>query len=245
MNKELKLVLCMILIQVSIWTGCGGNAVTSDESSDVGLLVQEAEKSDGNPLDYVNLGDYKAIEVNAEGYGVYVGEVYIDIAYRDEESMNERTLQYYYSKVSPEADKTSEEYPTDEEVAKLGLPEITSFYDLQEYVCKKVFENDDVVYFTNTGDALMEQVVANSTYEDIPEDVMTDCEAIYNDYLAEMTARYTEIDGDAFLPKNENGAYKVLAAMAIAKDAGIDKDGFDYEEVLKYLIEWYDLNITV
>jgi hypothetical protein len=171
-----------------------------------------------------------------DGLDVYVGQVLVDVPYRDEWFGTERTLQFYYSQVNPAEDKTNWGIPTDEDVVRMGIAGVESFSDLKDYVLQKINENDEITSFMIIGDAVMEQVVANAAFEKIDQDVILTCEGIYTDYLEKMLARYNEIGEIPVVQKDDCSAYKVLAAMAIAKETGMDMDGFDYEKVLEYFV---------
>ncbi len=218
--------LILALVSVGVLAGCSSNA--DKEAS---------ANQDINPLNYVTLGDYEEVEVKDGGLEVYVGDRYVDIPYRDEECGSELTLQYYYTQVNPDEPKANWVDPSDEEIAGMGIPEVSTWNDLKNYVCDKVNENDEITIFMRVGDAIMEEIVEESVYEEIPEEVTIRCESIYAAYLEEMDSRYNEMKDVSFMQEDENSTKKVLAAMAIAQEAGIDKDGFDYEEVLKYLMD--------
>lgn len=125
----------------------------------------------------------------------------------------------------------------DEEVARLNLPGITTFLELKNHVCSIVNANDGLIELMKVGDAYMNQVVAKSDYNEIPEQVIMDCEKIYNDYLSEMRAEYNDFVEFPPMEEPENPVQKVLAAMAIAHENGIDRDGFQYREVLEYVLK--------
>ena len=195
------------------------------------------EKEDLNPSDYVKLGNYEEIEVKIAGLDVSVGGKFVGIPYRDEESATQWTLEYYYSQKNQGEDSAEWEIPTDEEVAEMGIVGVSAFYELKNYVGSKLIENDDITSFMMIGDAVMEQIVKNSTYEEIPKEVSIHCESIYTDYLERMKSRYNEIGEIPVMQEDDDAVRKVLAAMAIAQDVGFDMEEFDYEEILKIFTE--------
>ncbi len=219
--------LLMVLVLVCAFAGCSGT---------VGENPTESPADSFEAGDYVELGDYEGIEIKADGLDLYVGDVVVDVPYRDEGFGTDWTLQFYYSQVNPSEEEANRVIPADEEVAQLGIPGVTSYFELKDYVVDKVNKNDEITSFILIGDAIMEQVVANSRFDEIPENVLLFCEEIYSDYLEKMLAHYNEIGVIPTMQKDENSARKVLAAMAIAKEVGIGTDAFDYEEVLKYLV---------
>jgi hypothetical protein len=236
------LAVCMLLVLTGLFTGCSGTAAEDSppqntQIPEVGNSADALDKAHIDPSDYVVLGDYEGFEVRVDGLDVYVGEMLVSIPYSDEGFGTEQTLQYYYSQMNPSVDRTDWEIPADEDVARMGIPGIMSFSDLKDYVVQKINENDEITSFMLIGDAIMEQVVADSSFKKIPEDVIWTCEDIYTNYLQGMSAQYNEIGDIPVMQKGKNCAYKILAAMAIAEETGIGMDVFDYEKVLKYLVE--------
>ncbi len=225
-------VLLATLVSVGMLTGCA----RKDGESPSPEPKEVSAKSEWNYAEYVSLGDYEGIEIVEDFIDVYVGDVLVSLPYSDETYMTECTLRYYYAQMNPEMAEENWVDPTDDEVAQMGLPEITTFRELKNYVSGKVNENAEIVSFMRIGDAFMEQITERSVYKEIPEKVIMDCESIYSDYLSEMEAQYNEI-GESF-PKEEteNCVRKVLAAMAIAQENGLGREEFSYSEVLEYLI---------
>lgn len=231
--KRVGVVLLATLVSVGMLTGCA----RKDGESPSPEPKEVSAKSEWNYAEYVSLGEYEEIAIVEDFIDVYVGDVLVSLPYSDETYMTECTLLYYYSQMSPETAEENWVDPTDDEVAQMGHPEVTTFRELKNYVSGKVNENAEIVSFMRIGDALMAQVAEASVYKEIPEAVIEDCESIYSDYLSEMKARYNEI-GESFpAVETENRVRKVLAAMAIAQDAGLDQEEFNYREVLEYLIE--------
>jgi len=235
------LAVWMVLAVMRPLTGC--SRMPADNAASQNTTVSGTVNSAGslndaqiNPLDYVDLGDYTHIEIQVDGLDLYVGEVSVNIPYRDEGFGTEWTLQYYYSQTNPTEDKAGWVIPTDEAVTKMGIPGISSFRELKDYVLQKVNENDEITSFMLIGDAVMEQIVAGSTFEKLPENAALAWEGIYTDYLEKMLARCNKIGVLPSVQKGEDSARKVLAAMAIAQETGMGTDSFDYEEILKYLI---------
>lgn len=226
--RKKKGILCFAMILVaSILNGCA-----KENENPISTEITENEGA----FDYVQLGNYEDIEVKVCGLDVYVNERYVDIPYRDEGSGTELTIQYYYAQVNPDEPKANWVNPSDEEIAEMGIPDVLTWNDLKNYVLDKVNENDEITSFMRVGDAVMEEIIESSTYEEIPEEVISNCESIYEDYLEEMKTHYNEIGEIPVMEEGENSARKVLAAMAIAEEAGFDKDEFSYEEILKYLL---------
>lgn len=193
-----------------------------------------------NYADYVTLGNYKDIETVYDGLDTYVGDISVDLPYYDETGMTLRTLQYFYSQKGIEVDIMDLDplvYIEDEEIVKLGIPGVTGFWELKDYVIDKVNENEGVISMMLIGDAFMETLVKRSEYEKLPEQVIADCEKIYTDYVSEMEAGCNDIGDmpDEYIEETKNVAQKVLAAMAIAKEEGLDEEGFSYSKVMKYI----------
>jgi len=230
----------ILLMLPNALSGClaAENTPSSQNTTASGVVSSTApsEKLAWNPLDYVELGEYEGIEIRNDGLSMIVGDMFVDVPYRDETSVTEWTLKYYYSQVNPEEDKVNWAIPEDEAVAKLAIDGVNSFRDLKDYVGQKLNENDEIITFMYIGDALMEQIAAKSTYKQIPEEVIFACEDIFTVYLEDMLARFHKIGETPDLQRDENSAHKVLAAMAIAQEAGICADRFDYEEVLKAFV---------
>lgn len=211
--------------------------------TEVPKVMEEADTTDlshWNYADYVTLGNYKDIETVYDGLDTYVGDISVDLPYYDETGMTLRTLHYFYSQKGIEVDIMDLDpltYIEDEEIAKLGIPGITGFWELKDYVIDKVNENGGVISMMLIGDAFMETLVKRSEYEKLPEQVITDCEKIYNDYAGEMEASCNDIGDmpDEYIEEVENVAQKVLAAMAFAKEEGLDEEGFSYSKVMKYI----------
>lgn len=220
----------MAAMLMCTFAGCSGKTgeVTIPETSgcDIGSV---------DPFDYVELGDYESIEIIYEPISIYVGGVDIDTPYIDENTGTYLTLKYCYSPVDPGFETDDWVYPEDEDIARLGIPGVTCWTELKNYIVGKYNENNDITVFMRMGDEFMEQIVAKSTFKELPGEVIAACDRTYADYLAKMLSRYNEIGDIPQMPGSENDACKVLAAMAIAKETGMDT--FDYEEVLKYLIE--------
>ncbi len=229
------IVVFMMLTLSCLFAGC---SCTSQNTltSGVETSADSTENVYIDPSDYVDLGEYKGIEIVEDGLDLLVGEVSVSLPYRDESFGTEWTLRYYYSLADPDEDKANWVIPADDDVARLGIPEIHSFSELKDYVLQKVNENDEITSFMLIGDAFMDQVIANSSFKEIPDDVTLACEVVYTDYLEAMLARYNDIGEIPVMPNGGNSAYKVLAAMAIAKENGINMDAFDYEEVMSSLV---------
>ena len=240
-NGSIMRAVAAFMMLTNILAGCSSTVGKNETLQDPVLSGTEnssapLDKENINPSDYVDLGTYEGIEIREDGLDVYVGEVPVSIPYRDEGSGTEWTLRYYYSQINPTEDRTNWVIPTDEDVARMGIPGVMSFSELKDYVLQKLNENDDITAFMMIADAFMEQVAANSAFQKIPEDVIRACEGIYKAYLEKMLLRYNEIGEIPVLQMDGSSAYKVLAAMAIAKETGMDMDTFDYEKVLRYLI---------
>ena len=228
-------VVFMMLTLSCLFAGCSGTTQNT-MASEAETSGDSFEMAYFDPFDYVDLGAYKGIEIVEDGLDLLVGEVSVSLPYRDESFGTEWTLRYYYSLTDPDEDKASWVIPADDDVARLGIPEIHSFSELKDYVLQKVNDNDEITSFVLIGDAFMDQVIANSSFKEIPDGVTMACEVVYTDYLESMLACYNDIGEIPAIPNGGNSAYKVLAAMAIAKENGIGMDAFDYEEVLSSLV---------
>ncbi len=214
------------------------------EVTEVSKVTEEPDTTDlshWNHADYVTLGNYKDIETVYDGLDTYVGDISVDLPYYDEMYMTLRTLQYFYSQKGIEVDIMDLDpltYIEDGEIAKLEIPGITKFGELRDYVIDKVNENEGVISMMLIGDAFMETLVKRSEYEKFPEKVIVDCEKIYNDYESEMHASCNDIGStpDMYIEEAENVVQKVLAAMAFAKEEGLDEEKFSYSKVMEYIL---------
>lgn len=192
--------------------------------------------------DYVTLGNYKDMETVYDGLDTYVGDIIVDLPYWDETGMTLRTLWYYYSQKGMEVDIRELDpmtYIEDEEIAKLGIPGVTEFRELKDYVAEKVNENAGIQSIMSVGDAYMETLVRRSEYKSLPEQVVKDCEKIYSDYVSEMLAGCNDIGVMPYMEETENVAQKVLAAMAFAEEEGLDEEEFSYAKVMEYIYRDY------
>lgn len=269
-SKRIKLLLLAAVVSVGVLTGCAGKEGESPATESIVTqspatetpevteapkttevpkvteapeVTEEPEVTDlshWNYADYVTLGNYKDIETVYDGVGAYVGDISVDLTYRDETYMTSLTLQYFYSQKGIEVDIMDLDpltYIEDEEITKLGIPGVTELRELKDYVIGKVNENDGVIDMMLIGDAFMETLVKRSEYEKLPEQVIADCEKIYTDYVSEMEASCNDIGSmpDMYIKEAENVAQKVLAAMAFAKEEGLDEEGFSYSKVMEYI----------
>ena len=213
------------------------------EETEVPKVTEEPDTtdlSDWNYADYVTLGEYEDISVVYDEVVAYVGDVDVDLPYYDETYLTELTIFYYYTLMNIEVDFydiDSFEYIEDEEIAKLGIPGITGFRELKNFVVDKVFENGGIISMMIVGDAYMGILVNRSEYKNIPKQVIKECEKLYSDYLSEMDASCNDIGlmPDVYIGEAENVTEKVLAAMAFAKEKGLDDEGFSYAKVMKYI----------
>ena len=220
MTKK-KGILCFatMLVCASVLSGCA-----KENENSISTEISENEIT----FDYVQLGNYEEIEVKYDGMDAYVDGRMAAVPYCDETSATELTIQYYNLQVNPGTPKENWTKPSDEDIVKMGIPEVSTWNDLKNYVSDMINKNDEITSFMNVGDVVMEEIVENSTYEEIPEEVISSCESIYADYLEEMKAYYNESTEIPVMEADENSVRKVLAAMAIAEDAGFDTDEFSY-----------------
>lgn len=213
------------------------------EETEVPKVTEEPDTtdlSDWSYADYVTIGEYEDIKIEYDAIDAYVGDVYVYLPYYDETYMTERTIFYYYTLMNIEVDFEDIDsfgYIDDEEIAKLEIPGITGFRELKDFVVDKVNENGGIISMMIVGDAYMDILVKRSEYKNIPKQVIGDCEKIYSDYLSEMDARCNDIGlmPDVYIGEAENVAEKILAAMAFAKENGLDEEGFSYAKVMKYI----------
>lgn len=230
-RKMRKSVLWATVILATVcFAGCNSKEGETPDEPVTGTVSEVSSE-------YVSLGEYEGIAIREDFIDVYVGDMCVSLPYYDETYMTECTLRYYYAQKNPETAEENWVEPTDDEVAQMGIPEVTTCRELKDYVSGKVNENAELVSFMRIGDALMEQIVEASVYKEIPEEVIMECERIYSEYLSEMMARYNEIGEDFPAEETEDRVRKVLAAKAIAQEVGLDQEEFNYREVLEYLIE--------
>ena len=94
--KKICLVLFTTMAMVGMLAGCAENI----EERPSTVNVEISDKSEWNCADYVSLGDYEAIEIKTDAIDAYVGDVPVGIPYRDETSLTEWILRYYYSQMN-------------------------------------------------------------------------------------------------------------------------------------------------
>ncbi len=256
--KRIIMLLLAAVVSVGVLTGCAGKegespttesivaqspAIEAPKVTEAPEVTEEPDTTDlshWNYADYVTLGNYKDIETVYDGLDTYVGDISVDLPYYDETGMTLRTLLYFYSQMNIEVDIMDLDplaYIEDEEIVKLGIPGVTGFWELNDYVIDKVNENDGVISMMLIADAFMETLVKRSEYEKLPEQVIADCEKIYNDYESEMQASCNDIGSMPYMyiEEAENVDQKVVAAMAFSKEKGLDEDGFSYSKVMVYI----------
>ena len=213
------------------------------EETEAPIVIDETDTtdlSDWNYADYITLGEYEDISVVYDEVVAYVGDVDVYLPYYDETYMTELTIFYYYTLMNIEVDFEDIDafgYIDDEEIAKLEIPGITGFRELKNFVVDKVFENGGIISMMIVGDAYMDILAKRSEYKNIPKQVIEECEKLYSDYLSEMDASCNDIGlmPDVYIGEAENVTEKVLAAMAFAKEKGLDDEGFSYAKVMKYI----------
>jgi len=79
---------------------------------------------------------------------------------------------------------------TDDVVAALGVPDVSTVEELRQYVYDYLYDSTEMVNQYNIQNAIMEQLVNTSTIEELPETFVNSYNHVFNENLAKSAASY-------------------------------------------------------
>lgn len=123
----------------------------------------------------------------------------------------------------------------DEKVAELGIANVSTVEEFMQYVKEFVDEQVDSEYMMTAGDAAIKQVVADSTFAELPEELLEKSRQSYRDYLDQMASMYG-MDGATYVATYGGGvAYDDLVneyAESYTKESLVAKAIAQYEGLI-------------
>lgn len=86
----------------------------------------------------------------------------------------------------------------DEKVSEIGIEDVKSVSDLRAYVKESMEQDAQTTYEENVSDAVMDNLMANCVFKEVPADMIAENRQTYADWLDSMAAMYG-MDGKSYL----------------------------------------------
>lgn len=123
----------------------------------------------------------------------------------------------------------------DERVAELGVADVTNVEELKQYVKDAMNKQAESEYITTAGTVIMQQLIAEAQFGEIPEELLEENRQTYINYL-EQQAAYYGMDGQTYVATYGGGVEydalveeyataftkELLVVRAIAQKEGLE-----------------------